>query len=231
MPPNTAVRRAPAPRARRDNTSSKPAAPCYDDLVLQWAMGATSLPAAVRHDIVSQAAENRRASLAHLQPSPEGVDELVDEMASCLQALRSSTDREMQVANELFRPTPETKLVLSKNVKLELCYRQNSESMFQLSAVWGELQRQSQLSIDLETLEEVVWQPTTSLNGSVCSYKALGMHNVVYVRLRDVLTFDASGEIQLIVRTMLFNPDDAARGRNARWTPPFGSLTQSSPLH
>lgn len=201
----------------------------YDELVLQWAMGATTLSASSRSDVLALATENRRATWPLLYSStsheaPE--DELFDEMCQCFRTLRSDQDLEFRAAYALRRPNVDTLALLSKDVKLELCYQQTSESIFQLQAVWEELQQQTTSWSGLEIMEEASWQPTSKGGGTMSSYVGYGKDMIMYVRIHDVLTLDTSGKLLLIVRTLLFHPDDAARGPNARWAPHFGSLTK-----
>jgi hypothetical protein len=232
MRPASAVKRPHVSRMRRDQLSHKPSAPSYDELVLQWAMSATPITAAERSDVLARAADNRRATLPLVHSSAHEIptDELLEEMEICIHTLRSQSGSELMIAAELRRPAEDARRLLARDIKLELCYRQQSESIFQVNAVWEELRRQSLHWASLEVLEEVSWQPTSPQAGSVCSYMAFGLQSVVFVRIHDVLTFDAAGQVQLIVRTMLLHPDDAARGRNARWSPPFGTLSKLTPL-
>ncbi|CUG01488.1 Hypothetical protein, putative [Bodo saltans] len=219
-------------RLKRDASHNKSLTSSYDELVLQWAMSAPSITAAERSDIIETALDNRRAAmpLLHTSQHDPSTDEVLDEMEACIASLRAQDSSDIVAATELRRLTTDARSILGKDVKLELCLRQQSESIFQLSAVWEELQLQALHRGDLEVLEEVSWRPAPSQTGSVCSYVAYGMHGIVFLRIHDSLTFDASGHVQLIVRTMLYHPDDAARGRNARWAPHFGTLSKLVPL-
>jgi hypothetical protein len=203
----------------------------YDELVLQWTMSATTLSASSRSDLLALVAENRKCAAPLISTTLESQpDELVEEMERCVCVLRNDHDLGFRAAHEMRRLEAESVSLLSRDVKLELCYLQESESMFQVKSVWEELQQQAQCWCGLEILEEASWQPSARSDASICSYVGYGIRNVVYVRVHDVITLDPAGRVQLIARTMLFHPDDAARGRNARWSPHFGTLLKAQGL-
>lgn len=212
----------------------------YDALLLRWAAEATSLTCADRVALLDQCAANRRQCRMIAIMAAEGrhanaadlSDALNDDYADVTRNALTDGPRHARVLNALYGTEEELSLpqqaasVFSQDVRLELCHRQQCESVFgrlASSDSWGATSL-SLMAAGLSVVERTVWQPQPMDPSILNVFTTYGRDGVTWVRLRDAIQLDAD-DVRLVNRTLLFQPDDSNRGQaGINWKPRFGSV-------
>lgn len=217
FPSNAASQKA-QPRQRSKQSAAAQGGPqCpYDELVLHWCMTAHDTLPSERADALERAAANRKAclSIGCLSPfesSSETAEALHQEMERCAAHLRGDGDTLAKRA-EAFRSLDSTCTIapmLMRECKLELCFGNESESIFDAKAVTAELNRQqvSLLENKYQVIASSVWRPPSSgaESRTFCIYVGLSKSDSgeLVARRYDTVSFDTEGYVRLIVRTLL----------------------------